>query len=360
MKVQEVTDEAIWNEFLLGTGSPSVLQSFQWGELKSNFSWQPFRLMVVDDDKRPLGGISLLKRAIPKSGYYLFYAPRGPVFSTWSLEVLQRLIEAIKDLARREKVVFLRIDPNIKDDDQEKTTILEKLGFAKITDNLTSVLQPRCTMMLDLSPSVDELLKSFKEKHRYNIRLARKKGVKVDSASGVEGIERFYKMMEITQNRQKFAIRPLAYYQKIWEIMEPKAMTRLFVAEADGEDLSSIMVLKFGQKIWYMYGGSSNSKRNLMPNYLLQWEVMRWAKEAGCTCYDMWGIPHNPKPGQALWGVYRFKKGFNGEEVTWAGCYDLPFNKAMYKLLLGGWRLYRGLSNLKTRGRWLSPYGEQP
>jgi len=148
-------------------------------------------------------------------------------------------------------------------------------------------------------------------------------------------VARFYRLLQITKERQKFLVHPLQYYQKIYEILSPAGLIEIFIAQSNsGEDLAAVFIFKFGRRIWYMYGASNNEQRALMPNHLLHWEVIRWAKAQGCTSYDLWGIPRNANPQQTLWGVLSFKSGFNGQIMNWAGCLDYPFNELKYQFLL--------------------------
>jgi lipid II:glycine glycyltransferase (peptidoglycan interpeptide bridge formation enzyme) len=100
-------------------------------------------------------------------------------------------------------------------------------------------------------------------------------------------------------------------------------MARLFLARHDGDLLAGIIVFGFGRTAEYMYGASSNEKRNLMAPYLVQWEGMRWAKERGAAVYDLWGIPDRLEESEDLWGVYRHKRGYGGEIVRYIGAFDL-------------------------------------
>jgi len=354
MIVKEISSAAAWNDYLAQQNYPVVLQSYEWGKLKSNFGWEPFRLALYDQGKI-IGGISLLKKTIPRTrGRSLFYAPRGPVLSEWSETALTHLIEAVRWLAEQEKVVFLRVDPAIPEDDEQRISLFSRLGFNLIKDDL----QPRCTLVVDLNRSEDELLESFHQKQRYNIRLAKRKGVQISRVNTPEGIRRFYNLLEQTIERQKFLVHPQVYYEKIADIMASKGMADIFIASHDNEDLATAFTFKLGTRAWYMYGASSGQKRNLMPGHLLHWEIMQLYKQQGVTAYDLWGIPNNPKPGEPLWGVYRFKSGFNGDLVKLIGCYDLAFKPMLYRAMIQGWQAYRGMRNLATRGRWQGVYGD--
>ncbi len=130
-------------------------------------------------------------------------------------------------------------------------------------------------------------------------------------------------MYAVTSRRDGFTIHSLEYYREVLRCLEPAGMATLLLAHHDGDLLAGILVFAFGHKAQYMYGASSNVKRNLMAPYLVQWEGMRWAKGRGATLYDLWGIPDRLEEGEDLWGVYRHKRGYGGTIVRYAGAFDL-------------------------------------
>jgi lipid II:glycine glycyltransferase (peptidoglycan interpeptide bridge formation enzyme) len=135
-----------------------------------------------------------------------------------------------------------------------------------------------------------------------------------------------------TSRRDDFFIRPFAYYHDAWGAFVEADLARLFLAKYEGEPLAGLIAFRFGQRAWYMYGASTEKHRNLMPNHLLQWEAIRWAKGEGCTVYDMWGAPDVLNEDDPLWGVYRFKEGFGGQFVSHIGAYDYPVSRFLYGL----------------------------
>ena len=128
-------------------------------------------------------------------------------------------------------------------------------------------------------------------------------------------------------------------------------MARLFIAYHEGKPIAGVFIFCFGDRIWYMYGASSNIYRNFMPNHALHWHVIKWAKSAGYKTYDLWGIPSNPTEKHPLWGVYRFKKGFNGRLVKYVGVYDLPLQPVFYHLFDKGLNLWQNIRSLVTKGK---------
>jgi lipid II:glycine glycyltransferase (peptidoglycan interpeptide bridge formation enzyme) len=183
-------------------------------------------------------------------------------------------------------------------------------------------IQPVRTILLDLTADEATLLARMKEKWRYNLRLAERKGVKVRAAQSVEDIQAWYNLMQITSERDQFGIHTLDYYLQAWRIFNPRQQGRLFLAECEGQLLAGIFVSLYAKQGIYLYGASSNEQRNLMPNYLLQWEAIRWAKAQGAKQYDFWGIPATDAEAEAMAGVYRFKSGWGGEVVRFVGCYQ--------------------------------------
>ncbi len=180
----------------------------------------------------------------------------------------------------------------------------------------------------------------MKQKTRYNIRLAIKKGVTVHSS---EDLQTFHRLMTMTGERDLFGVHSLDYYQRAYQLFRQKDNCVMLLAELDGLPLAGLMAFRHGERAWYFYGASSNEFRELMPAYLLQWEAMRWARGHGCSTYDLWGVPdeeeqvledHFLTRSGDLWGVYRFKRGFGGELRRSPGPWDRVYRTSLYELYL--------------------------
>ena len=202
----------------------------------------------------------------------------------------------------------------------------------------THSIQPARTIVVSLEGSEEEILARMKSKTRYNIRLAGKKGVVVRE---IDSVDPFYDLLEGTSDRADFGIHTRAYYQETYRLFGPTNTCAIFLAEFEGNPLASIMVFQSGGRSWYFYGASSNQYRQLMPTYLIQWEAMRWARERGCTSYDLWGVPDEEyealerdftKRQDGLWGVYRFKRGFGGKLLRASGPWDRVYQRPLYIL----------------------------
>ena len=199
-------------------------------------------------------------------------------------------------------------------------------------------IQPKQTLIIDLRGDEEDILARMKQKTRYNIRLAQKKGVRVIPS---RDIDTFYSLLKRTGDRDSFGVHLLEYYRKVYESFSTRNQSLLLMAEYEGSPLAGLMVFSRGKRAWYFYGASGDEYRDLMPTYLLQWEAMRWARQQGCEQYDLWGIPDAPQQeleddftrrSDGLWGVYRFKRGFGGEIRRSIGPWDRVYRPSIYRL----------------------------
>ncbi|MFT3893351.1 MAG: peptidoglycan bridge formation glycyltransferase FemA/FemB family protein [Anaerolineales bacterium] len=197
-------------------------------------------------------------------------------------------------------------------------------------------IQPPRTIIIDIRGKEEEILARMKQKTRYNIRLAEKKGVTVRAWNDVES---FHKMMLVTGGRDGFGVHSLEYYKRAYELLQPKGLGEILVAEYEGKPLAALFVARNGNRAYYLYGASTDEERNRMPTYLLQWEAMKWAKARGGEEYDLWGVPDEDETTleanfetrhDGLWGVYRFKRGFGGELKRAAQALDRVYNPLLY------------------------------
>jgi lipid II:glycine glycyltransferase (peptidoglycan interpeptide bridge formation enzyme) len=200
-------------------------------------------------------------------------------------------------------------------------------------------IQFRNTVLIDLTPSVEGLLGRMKQKTRYNIRLAERKGVTVRVATPADwGL--LYRMYAETSQRDGFVIRDEGYYRTVWNTFSSNPTTTItsvptiepLIAEVAGVPIAAVVIYRFAGKAWYLSGMSVDAHREKMPNYLLQWEAIRRAKEAGCYLYDLWGAPEVFDEKDPLWGVFRFKEGLGGKIIRTLGAWDFPARPTYYRL----------------------------
>jgi peptidoglycan pentaglycine glycine transferase (the first glycine) len=317
-----------WNEFLSDHPGAHILQSGEWGELKSCFGWDAVR--VAEDGL----GAQILFRRLPL-GLTFAYIPKGPVGSPLN-KTSKRFWAEVDALCRKKRAVFLKMEPDCWEGEPD-------LAFHP-PNVLPSPqhIQPHSTLFVNLQGTEEDVFNRMKPKTRYNIRLAGRKGVVVQPSND---IEKFYQVMSATSQREDFHVHSLEYYQRAYELFHPGGLCELFVADFEGRALATVMVFAFGKSAYYFYGASADVERNRKPTYPLQWEAIRWAHGKGCTEYDMWGIPDEATDidddeaearEDGLWGVYRFKRGFGGS-IKRAQCpLDRVYNPLFYKLYL--WR----------------------
>ena len=325
---------AQWDADLLARQG-HLLQSWAWGELKSRFGWSVVRLQVGN------AAAQLLFRHLPV-GLTLAYIPKGPLVDWADGEQCRALFDAINFEAKKRRAIFLKAEPDFWSPELALDTSLANTAVNFLTQSgfvATDTIQPRTSLVIDLSHDEANILAAMKQKTRYNIRLAERKGVIVRQGSAAD-IAIFHRLALVTAARDGFGVHSLDYYQAAYDLFSPGHCV-LLVAEFDDQPLAALMAFSQGREAYYFYGASANEHRNLMAPYLLQWTAMRWAKNQGCTRYDLWGIPDaDPATLEAefeqrhegLWGVYRFKRGFGGQWLQSIGAFDYVYNPLLYRL----------------------------
>lgn len=326
----------------------NIMQSLCWPRVKRN--WQ-YEALIYRQGSQIVGTMLILMRRVPILDQTLLYAPHGPVCDYTDMKALRGLMAGARDLARQVNAYLFRIDPCIAANDQAAVNRFLNLGLTHI-DNPPefSTIQPRNNYMLDIAGKTEEeLLGSFHPKWRYNIRLAQRRGVTC-TACGAERLDDFYRLLVETGKRDGFPIRSKEYFAHMLDGLGSHA--RLFICDYQGKPVSAALATHYAGVTCYLYGASSNEYRNVMPNYLMQWTMIRSALARGDHIYDFQGIPCYDQPDSPHYGVYRFKKGFNGHVVTYAGEFDLclhPVTKTVVDRLYHG---YNGLRRLKDGCGW--------
>ena len=310
MPIASLTD---WNQFLAQHPNAHLLQTGEWGELKSTFGWKPVRIVSGNI------GAQILFRKLPL-GFTIGYIPKA--------NLDQSLLPEIDLICKSNRAIFLKFEP----DSWDSEFIIHHSSFIISKHNI----QPPRTIIIDIKGAEEEILAKMKPKTRYNTRLAEKKGV---TARAWDNVDAFHKMMLVTGGRDGFGIHSLEYYKRAYELLQPKGLGEILVAEYEGKPLAALFVARNGHRAYYLYGASTDEERNRMPTYLLQWEAMKWAKARGCEEYDLWGVPDEDDATleanfeshhDGLWGVYRFKRGFGGELKRAAQAMDRVYNPLLY------------------------------
>ncbi len=330
MEARIITDRQQWNDFVSASECCNITQSYEWGELGPHLGAQTMRIGVVDEEGKLCAAMLMLIVRAPIIRRPYFYAVRGPVIDDPSSPALTTLLNFVRAEARRQGAFMLKVEPSVDDEDERWLLALRRHGFRP---NPYAV-HIRNEWVLNIQPDEQELLAGMKEKWRYNIRLAGRKGVTVRRGEGQADLDTFYKIYEMTSERDQFFIHNKAFYEEVLRLYSPDDRFALFLAEYQGEPIAGIIVLRYGRWSWYMYGASSNEHRNLMPNHLLQWHGIQWAKSHGCWYYNFRGIPDILEEGQELWGVYIFKRGFGGYAIRALETHDLVYQPLVYNVYM--------------------------
>lgn len=356
-----------WNRIVGALPQPHLLQSWQWGEVKHHFRWTPLPL-VWEEGGQPCAAALVLEREqrLPPLGLGLrvLYVPRGPLLDWADTGLRSRVLADLATLARERRALLIKIDPEVVvgygvpgSEEAEEVPLgaeveadLRRQGWRFSREQV----QFRNTVLLDLTPPLETLLAQMKQKTRYNVRLAQRKGVSV-RRGGEADIALLQEMYAETAARDGFVIREPRYYEVLWSRMFAAGYAEPLIAEVEGEAVAALVWFRFGERAWYMQGMSRARHREKMPNYLLQWEAICRAKACGCRIYDLWGAPNSFDPGDPLWGVYRFKEGLGGKVVRTSGAWDYtpqPWLYQFYTNLLPRWLAvmrWRGMQRLRQQ-----------
>jgi lipid II:glycine glycyltransferase (peptidoglycan interpeptide bridge formation enzyme) len=331
-----VDNQETWNTALGILDGGHLLQSWQWGELKSKYGWMPARILWNDDSQAPIAAAQVLFRTTT-GNLTIAYCPRGPILNWQDPVLCSQVLRDLADHASQHGAIFIKMDPEIPIDndleiqDQDKENLLRESWLDLGWHESQEQIQFRNTFILNLEADEETLLANMKQKTRYNVRLSARKGVAI-RRGGLEDLNLLYQMYAETSIRDGFVIRDPAYYRDAWGSFIQDGLAQPLIAEVEDEPVAAIILYRFGKTAYYLYGMSRALHRDKMPNHLLQWEAIRWAKEAGCLVYDFWGAPDRIDPSDPMYGVYRFKEGFGAQFVQTIGAWDFPIKSLQYRL----------------------------
>ena len=346
-----------WNQIVSSLPNSHILQCWEWADVKAKYGWKPTPFIWENLDSnssdriRIVAAALVLKRILPLKGFSarlcIIYIPKGPVMDWLDNKLRQRIFDDLQNYARDQHAIFIKMDPDLVlgtgvpvNDDLKDNPI-----GAIITDELSlrkwkfsrDQIQFRNTAMIDLSLSEDEIRSNFKQKTRYNINLASRKGILVRTGT-MDDLPLLYAMYAETSIRDGFVIRGEEYYQTVWKTFMKSQDTKnnLFavplIAEVECEPIAAVFLFGFAYRAYYLYGMSRDIHREKMPNYLLQWEAVKYAKAKGCLQYDLWGAPDEFNDKDPLWGVFRFKTGLGASVIRTLGAWDYTTNPFYYKI----------------------------
>ena len=270
------------------------LQSWEWGEFRKSWGNQLVRFSF--------GQVTLHR--IPFTPFKVGALIKGPAPT-------KTMIDELKKLAKKEKVIFVKLEPNVLKNGKA-IKLLKDSGAVPGRRLFTPT-----TFLIDLAKSEDELLASFHSKTRYNIRLAQKQGVSVTEDNSDSAFEKYLSLTEETAKRQGFYAHSKKYHRLMWEQLKPAGIAHLLVAKYKGETITAWILFTWRDFLYYPYGASTNKYKNVMSNNLMMWEAIRFGKNMGLTTFDLWGREEGK-------GFTRFKEGYNPKVIEFLGTWDLP------------------------------------
>lgn len=305
-----------------------LTQAIEWGDVKPGWKKE---VVYIEDNGQITASMLLLIQSMKIGGYNMMYAPRGPVCDISDIDTVNKLLKEAEPLAKKYKACMVKFDyPAEYTDELNKLYLSNGFKTSGKNPDHDELIQPVHEAVLELNgKTYDELMKGFAEKTRYNIRLSGRKGVEVNYFHSKEALKIFYELYEITTKRDKIGRRAFEYFENMLNAYDEQHL-RIYIASHEGQNLSAAIAIKYGPEMFYLYGASSNEKRNLMPNYAMQSEMIKWAIEKNCKLYNFGGILHLDKDN----GLYKFKIGFCKEEgiTNYIGEIDKVYNKPMYMM----------------------------
>lgn len=317
-------DRERWNAFVAGSPAGHFFQSWEWGELQQGLGGRPVRIAVMSAD-RFRGCVQLL--VFDSESRTFTYVPRGPVADPADDTLTSTLLEAVLRISAAEGARLVRIEPQWSFD-AGVAGRLQQFGFTPARQH---IMPPR-TLLVDLTPPVDQIWQRFRSNMRNRIRLAEKRGVRV-RVGAESDVAVFIRLSEETNTRHGLRLGRPEQFELAARLFGSRDAMSLFLARADDADLSGIFVFLWRTTATYLWGASSGSEeaRRVNPNQLLHWTAMQWARERGCATYDLFGIPdydvdvleaeYASQTG-GWWNLYRFKRGFGGTVHRHLGTFD--------------------------------------
>lgn len=358
-------DRDLWNSIASSFKNTSILQTWEWGEIKRTTGWTP-DFYVRKDEEGNVEAASLVlirEQRLTRIGptFRIVYLPHGPLLDWSDDQLVRTVLSELADYGKNHQASYIKIDPQVFPEDKRIPSLSNESLISQSTLHWMTgkgwlfsnqQIQFKNSFWIDLTPSEDELLAAMKQKTRYNIRLSERKGIEVREG-GKADLDLLYEMYLETSIRDGFIIRPKVYYLDVWGKFIEADMAVPLIASYQGEPLAALMLFHFAGKSYYLYGMSTENHREKMPNYLLQWEAIKRSKQLDCEIYDLWGAPDVFEESDRMWGVYRFKEGLGGKVVQTLGAYDFPTERFTYtiiqRLLPAGLKITRWLRKKQMR-----------
>ena len=323
------------DSFVMSHPRCHYMQTSCWGRVKPDWLWQG--VLSRDETGKVRGSVALLLHKIRGTHFHMLYAPRGPICDWEDGGTFEELMEGVRQVGKKYHGYLFRMDPQLLPGDDVNRARIEKQGFTITPIDDFSAFQARIVYQLDIAGRTkEEIMAGFCRRTRYDVRFAEKNGVRVE-VRGVEALPEFCAMMETTAAHNHFEAKSESYFRRFMEAMGDHA--RLYMSYKDDLVLSGSIVVQMGGKTWYAYSCSEMNNRKLRGNDLVQWAIICWAVDSGCTLYDFRGVEGFPTEDNPMIGLHRFKQGFGSRLVEFMGQMDLPLRRD-WKLIEGAQTLY--------------------
>lgn len=331
-KILNIKDKAKYDSLI-----NHPVQTWDWGDFQISQGHKVYRLGVFDNQKM-ISAYSVSFHTIPKTLFSVGTVLKGP-------KIDQEMVNNLKKIATDENAIFVKLEPDFI---QKKYTSEGSETVASMDTRFPSlVISPKVAFypysyMVDLTKTEDALLYQMHSKTRYNIKIANRHGVKIEENSTDAGFETYLELLFDTTARQGFYLHSQQYHRDLWKLLKPTGIPHIFLASYQGEILSAFMLFIYKDQLFYPYGASLDQYREVMAPTLLMWESIKFGKSMGLKNFDMWGsLGPDAKEGDQGFGFHRFKQGFGGQLVQYAGTYDLVINQPLYSIY-----------NLADKYRW--------
>lgn len=303
------------------------LQTWEWGDFQTQQGHKVYRLGVFNEN-RLVSAYSLSFHRIPKTNYSIGTILRGP-------EIDADMISNVKKIAADENAIFVKFEPDylqkVFDSANQPTTIGEKPSFNDLYVSPKVAFYP-FSYVIDLTKSEDDLLSAMHTKTRYNIKIANRHAVKVEEASTDEGFETYLRLLFDTTRRQGFYLHTQEYHRQLWQTLKGTGIPHIMLASYNGEVLSAFMLFTLGEKLFYPYGASLDTHREVMAPTILMWECIKYGKEKKLKSFDMWGsLGPDARETDPGYGFHNFKQRYGGQLVQFVGTFDLIIHPQLYQ-----------------------------
>lgn len=302
-----------WDAALARWPHAHLLQTHGWGAVQAATGWTVHRLRVDAGGGHLLPVTALSSPVVPGAPPRL-YVPRGPACAPADAGAWEAALDALEELSARLRAVSVTVEPNAASEDAGLISARLGPGWERIDP-----VQPAHTAVVDLSGGEEAVLARMRPKGRYNVRLAERRGVEVEKVADIDlAAARLARLCAATERRQGIVLPSAAHLRLVLTALPGSTVV---LATVEGEVVSGALVAPFADEAVYLYGGSSSRHRERQPSALVQYAAMRTAAAAGCSRYDLWGIPPPAAEDHPWHGLRQFKLNLGGVEREAAGAW---------------------------------------